>query len=183
MAGEADTRTPMSETLQMYAALRLAGVDAQTRRRTGPPKQDLVVDTTLDAALESRAGDALRAAAARHAAAGVQQGALVAVSGDGAVRALVGADIEVEASLLYLRDGVERRLDDPRAALDALTLHLTAARDALLEGATTLGPDTGGPYDDLVFALPAGAATGYAPRKSSAATERLGEAASSWGTL
>ena len=35
MAGEADTRTPMSETLQMYAALRLSGVDAHLMRFPG----------------------------------------------------------------------------------------------------------------------------------------------------
>jgi acylaminoacyl-peptidase len=32
MAGEADSRTPISETLQMYAALRLAGVEAHLLR-------------------------------------------------------------------------------------------------------------------------------------------------------
>jgi acylaminoacyl-peptidase len=35
MAGEADSRTPMSETLQMYAALKLAGVDAHLLRFPG----------------------------------------------------------------------------------------------------------------------------------------------------
>ncbi len=35
MAGDTDSRTPMSETLQMYAALRLAGVDAQLLRFPG----------------------------------------------------------------------------------------------------------------------------------------------------
>ena len=35
MAGEADSRTPMSETLQMYGALRLAGVDAHLLRFPG----------------------------------------------------------------------------------------------------------------------------------------------------
>ena len=35
MAGDTDSRTPMSETLQMYAALRLAGVDAHLLRFPG----------------------------------------------------------------------------------------------------------------------------------------------------
>ena len=35
MAGEVDSRTPMSETLQMYGALRLAGVDAHLLRFPG----------------------------------------------------------------------------------------------------------------------------------------------------
>jgi len=35
MAGEADSRTPMSEALQMYAALRLAGVEAHLLRFPG----------------------------------------------------------------------------------------------------------------------------------------------------
>ncbi len=35
MAGEADSRTPMSETLQMYAALRLAGAEAHLLRFPG----------------------------------------------------------------------------------------------------------------------------------------------------
>ena len=35
MAGEADSRTPMAETLQMYAALRLAGVDTHMLRFPG----------------------------------------------------------------------------------------------------------------------------------------------------
>ena len=39
MAGEADSRTPMSETLQMYAALRLAGVDAHLLRFPGATAQ------------------------------------------------------------------------------------------------------------------------------------------------
>ena len=65
-------------------------VDGQTRRMTGTPRQDLVVETTLDLPLEAKAAEALRAAAARHAKAGVQEGALVALDGEGRVRALVG---------------------------------------------------------------------------------------------
>ena len=97
-----------------------------------------------------------------------------------AVRALLGDDVEVEASLLFLKDGIERPLADPGAVLEAVTGHLAAARAALLSGAATVGPDTAGLYDDLAFALPANAAAGYAPRKLPAATERLGDAALVW---
>ncbi len=54
------------------------------------PSRDLLVDTTLDAAMETAAAGALRAAIDRHAGQGVQQGALVALDGEGAVRAMVG---------------------------------------------------------------------------------------------
>ena len=43
-----------------------------------------------------------------------------------------------------------------------------------------LGPDTGGDYDDLAFALPANASATYCKRKMPAATERLGEVAQVW---
>jgi hypothetical protein len=42
------------------------------------------------------------------------------------------------------------------------------------------GPDTGGDYDDLAFALPANASATYCKRKMPAATERLGEVAQVW---
>ncbi len=66
-------------------------VDGQTRKLIGgAPKQDLVVATTLDLPLEAKAAGALRAVSARYAKAGVQQGAVVSLDGDGRVRALVG---------------------------------------------------------------------------------------------
>ena len=37
-----------------------------------------------------------------------------------------------------------------------------------------IGPDAGGAYDDLAFALPANASATYCKRKIAAATERLG---------
>ena len=46
--------------------------------------------------------------------------------------------------------------------------------------AALLGPDTGGAYDDLAFALPANAGATYCKRKIVAATERLGDAAQVW---
>ena len=65
-------------------------MDAQARRRAGPVKQDLVVETTLDLPLERAAEEALRSGVARGAPQGVQQGAVVVLDGSGAVRALVG---------------------------------------------------------------------------------------------
>ncbi|MCA6248792.1 transglycosylase domain-containing protein, partial [Phenylobacterium sp.] len=65
-------------------------MDAQARRRAGPVRQDLVVETTLDLPLERSAEEALRSGVARGAAQGVQQGAVVVLDGSGAVRALVG---------------------------------------------------------------------------------------------
>ena len=44
-----------------------------------------------------------------------------------------------------------------------------------------IGPDTGGTYDDLAFALPANAGAAYCKRKIAAATERLGDRRGSLG--
>ena len=72
-------------------------------------------------------------------------------------------------------------LDDPGGALDTVVASLRAARDALLGGATVIGIDSGGDYDDLSFALPANAKAGYLPAaKLAAATARLGDAARIW---
>jgi penicillin-binding protein 1A len=65
-------------------------MDAQRRQVVPQPKQDVVVETTLDMTLETAAADAARATVARHKAQGVNQAALVAVDGQGRVRALVG---------------------------------------------------------------------------------------------
>ena len=58
--------------------------------------------------------------------------------------------------------------------------YLQAARANLLAGGALLGPDTGGDYDDLAFALPANAGATYCKRKMPAATERFGDAAHVW---
>ena len=50
MAGEADTRTPMSETLQMYSALRLAGVEAHLMRFPGASHSSSAMRPSLFAA-------------------------------------------------------------------------------------------------------------------------------------
>ncbi|HVB80750.1 MAG TPA: PD-(D/E)XK nuclease family protein [Candidatus Binataceae bacterium] len=97
-----------------------------------------------------------------------------------AVKALLGDDIAISASLLYPREPVDLQLDDPEAVLAEITGYLRAARTSLSGGAALPGPDTGGDYDDLAFALPANASATYCKRKLPAATERLGEAAQVW---
>jgi hypothetical protein len=98
-----------------------------------------------------------------------------------AVQALLGPEIEVEAALLYLRadEAAYRPLGDTTGALDALTTALRLARDSLLAGRALMGPDTGGDFDDLRFALPAspGAMT---DRKRISAELCLGDAALIW---
>ena len=97
-----------------------------------------------------------------------------------AVKALLGDDVAISASLLYPREPVDLQLDDPEAVLEEITGYLRAARSSLAEGAALPGPDTGGDYDDLAFALPANASATYCKRKMPAATERLGEVAQVW---
>ena len=97
-----------------------------------------------------------------------------------AVKALLGDDVAISASLLYPREPVDLQLDDPEAVLAEITGYLRAARISLSGGAALLGPDTGGDYDDLAFALPANARATYCKRKSPAAKERLGDVAQVW---
>jgi penicillin-binding protein 1A len=65
-------------------------VDGQVRAQVGATKQDLVVDTTLDAGMELAAGEAARTTVTRHASQSIEQAALVALDGAGHVRAMVG---------------------------------------------------------------------------------------------
>jgi hypothetical protein len=97
-----------------------------------------------------------------------------------AVKALLGNDIVISASLLYPRELLDLQLDDPEAVLEEITGYLRAARTSLSGGAALPGPDTGGDYDDLAFALPANASAIYCKRKFPAAAERLGEVAQVW---
>lgn len=97
-----------------------------------------------------------------------------------AVKALLGDHVAIGASLLYPREPLDLQLDDPEAVLADITGYLRAARSALASGAALPGPDTGGDYDDLAFALPANAGATYCKRKQPAATERLGDLAQVW---
>ena len=65
-------------------------VDEQVRGLVGEPIEDLIVETTLDLPIQVSAEQALRAGVAGARGQGVQQGALVALDGEGRVRAYVG---------------------------------------------------------------------------------------------
>jgi PD-(D/E)XK nuclease superfamily len=97
-----------------------------------------------------------------------------------AVKALLGADVSISASLLFPRDQIDLQLADPEATLVEITGYLQAARANLTAGNALIGPDTGGNYDDLAFALPANAGATYCKRKLTAATEIFGDAAQVW---
>ncbi|MET4016630.1 PD-(D/E)XK nuclease family protein [Bradyrhizobium sp. S3.2.12] len=97
-----------------------------------------------------------------------------------AVKALLGDDVAISASLLFPREPVDLQLEDPEAVLAEITTYLRAARVSFAGGAALTGPDTGGDYDDLAFALPANASATYCKRKMPAATERLGDVAQVW---
>jgi len=97
-----------------------------------------------------------------------------------AVKALLGNDIAIRASLLYPRGPVDLPLEDPEAVLTEIAAYFRAARTALAGGATLPGPDTGGDHDDLAFALPANAGATYCERKREATKERLSDVAPVW---
>ena len=65
-------------------------LDTQVRAQVGEPTEDLVVETTLDLPIQAAAEQAIRSGVTRHASEGVGQGALVALDGEGRIRAYVG---------------------------------------------------------------------------------------------
>jgi len=66
-------------------------LDAQVRTLLGrEPTEDLVVETTLDLPIQAAAEQSVRAGVTAHTNQGVQQSALVALDGEGRVRAYVG---------------------------------------------------------------------------------------------
>ncbi len=66
-------------------------LDAQVRSILGrDPTEDLVVETTLDLPIQAQAEQAVRTGVAAHAGQGVQQSALIALDGEGRIRAYVG---------------------------------------------------------------------------------------------
>ncbi len=65
-------------------------VDAQVRSLVGEPIEDLVVETTLDLPIQAAAEQSLRTGVKGYAGQHVEQGALVALDGEGRVRAYVG---------------------------------------------------------------------------------------------
>ncbi|MBA4012810.1 MAG: penicillin-binding protein [Phenylobacterium sp.] len=95
--------TPAQRKQAMAQPLKLAGgsysasanyfidwLDGQRRQLVGAPKQDVIVETTLDAGLEAAAASTTRAVVERYKAQDVSQAALVALDGQGRVRAMVG---------------------------------------------------------------------------------------------
>ncbi len=97
-----------------------------------------------------------------------------------AVRALLGEEVSIVASLLYPHEDRDLRLDDPDAVLGTLTSHLRAAHASLASGGAVMGADTGEKHDDLAFALPANAGAVYRVRKEAAANALLGDATHVW---
>lgn len=65
-------------------------VDGEVRRMVPKLTRDLVVETTLDQTMERAAGEAVKSVVARHKAQSTDQAAIVAIDGQGRVRALVG---------------------------------------------------------------------------------------------
>jgi hypothetical protein len=97
-----------------------------------------------------------------------------------AAKAMLGEEVDVTSSLLFLRDETDLPLDDPGMRLREIGQYLQAARANLLSGGALLGIDTGGRFDALAFALPANADATYRRRKEPAATQRLGDAVRIW---
>ncbi len=73
-----------------HAEYYIDWLDQQMRQVVGEPTEDLVVETTLDLPIQTAAERAVTELVARDKGRGVQQAALVALDGDGRVRALVG---------------------------------------------------------------------------------------------
>jgi penicillin-binding protein 1A len=65
-------------------------VDAQVRSLVGEPTEDLVVETTLDLPIQAAAERSVQLGVRANKAVGVEQAALVAIDGEGRVRAYVG---------------------------------------------------------------------------------------------
>jgi hypothetical protein len=97
-----------------------------------------------------------------------------------AVKALMGDDVAIRASLLYPRELIDLQLDDPEGVLAEIAGYLRAARISLASGAAFPGPDTGDDYDDFAFALPANASATYCKRKMPSVMHWLGEVAQVW---
>ena len=84
-------------------------LDGETRKLVGAPKQDLVVETTLDLASEQAAADNAKATVERYKAQKVGQAAIVTVDAVGRVRAMVGGTD-------YARSPFNRAVDAHRQA-------------------------------------------------------------------
>lgn len=97
-----------------------------------------------------------------------------------AVNALLGEQVEVQPSLLYLRAQQSFRMEEPQTTLTVLQGYLSAAHASLVAGCALPGIAAADMYDDLAFALPANAAASYCKRKKAAVEELLGSATEVW---
>lgn len=81
----------VSRTLAtQHAQYFIDWLDQSIRGLVGEPTEDLVVETTLDLTLQTAAERSVRRILDRDEGKGVQQAALVALDGDGRVRAMIG---------------------------------------------------------------------------------------------
>ena len=81
----------VSRTLaSQHAQYFIDWLDKQIRGMVGEPTEDLVVETTLDLTLQTAAERSVNRILTRDRSKGVEQAALVAMDGDGRVRAMIG---------------------------------------------------------------------------------------------
>lgn len=81
----------VSRTLAtQHAQYFIDWLDKEIRGLVGEPTEDMIVETTLDLTLQTAAERNVRRILDRDASRGVQQAALVALDGDGRVRAMIG---------------------------------------------------------------------------------------------
>jgi len=81
----------VSRTLAtQHAQYFIDWLDKSIRGLVGEPTEDMVVETTLDLTLQTAAERSVRRILDRDGSKGVQQAALVALDGDGRVRAMIG---------------------------------------------------------------------------------------------
>lgn len=97
-----------------------------------------------------------------------------------AVQALLGADAQVQASLIYPAAGQNLVLEQVGDVMHELAVYLARAHDSLVAGRCVPGPDTGDQYDAFSLLLPANAAAVYCKYKAPAASALLGDAAAVW---
>ena len=81
----------VSRTLaSQHAQYFIDWLDKQIRGLVGEPTEDMIVETTLDLTLQTSAERSVRRILDRDGSKGVEQAALVALDGDGRVRAMIG---------------------------------------------------------------------------------------------
>ena len=81
----------VSRTLaSQHAQYFVDWLDKQIRELVGEPAEDMIVETTLDLTLQTSAERAVRRILQRDGSRGVEQAALVALDGEGRVRAMIG---------------------------------------------------------------------------------------------